>query len=232
MNYFAHGLPHVDRPYFLAGTALPDWLSVVDRKVRLRARNLSPHLVSADPIAADLAAGAMRHLDDDGWFHTTRAFAEVSGELTALFREKLNGGDGFWCGFLGHVALELLLDAVLFERYPQRLDDYYAALAQVDSAVVEDCIAAIAGRRPERLGWFIRLFRREEILRDYADDARLAARLNQVLCRVKLTPLPDAAAGWLAPARDRVRERIDDLLPEHQFAWPREAHGLRPVGFC
>src|SRR3984957_18435669 len=36
MNYFAHGIRFVDRPWFLAGTALPDWLSVIDRRVRLR----------------------------------------------------------------------------------------------------------------------------------------------------------------------------------------------------
>ena len=44
MNYFAHGHRFVDDPYFLAGTAVPDWLSVVDRKVRVRAaqRDASP----------------------------------------------------------------------------------------------------------------------------------------------------------------------------------------------
>ena len=32
MNYFAHALPFLDQPYFMAGTAVPDWLTVVDRQ--------------------------------------------------------------------------------------------------------------------------------------------------------------------------------------------------------
>jgi hypothetical protein len=220
MNYFAHGLAHVDRPYFLAGTALPDWLSVADRKVRLREKTLTPHLGTSSATAADLAAGALRHLDDDAWFHTTRAFAEVSAELGLLFREGLGGTDGFRCGFLGHITLELLIDAALAERYPARLEAYYAALSRVDAMAVEEWVAQTVGRRPERLAWFVELFQREQILRDYADDERLLFRLNQVLKRVKLTPLPDAAAEWIGTARDRVGARLGDLLPAPQFDWP------------
>ena len=44
MNYFAHGWNYVDAPYVLAGTAVPDWLSVVDRRVRARARWRGPGL--------------------------------------------------------------------------------------------------------------------------------------------------------------------------------------------
>ena len=32
MNYFAHALPFFDRPYFVAGTAAPDWLAAADRQ--------------------------------------------------------------------------------------------------------------------------------------------------------------------------------------------------------
>jgi hypothetical protein len=49
MNYFAHGIRFLDRPWFLAGTATPDWLSVADRKVRLREKFLVPNLDHPDP---------------------------------------------------------------------------------------------------------------------------------------------------------------------------------------
>ena len=38
MNYFAHGYAFLDDPYFLAGTAVPDWLSVIDRRMRARSK--------------------------------------------------------------------------------------------------------------------------------------------------------------------------------------------------
>ena len=40
MNYFAHALPFLDDdPYFVAGTGVPDWLSVADRDVRVRLKH-------------------------------------------------------------------------------------------------------------------------------------------------------------------------------------------------
>jgi len=220
MNYFAHGLAHLDRPYFLAGTALPDWLSVVDRKLRLRTKSLTPQLESSELAQRELAAGALRHLEDDAWFHSTRGFAEVTAELTELFRQRLNGGDGFWCGFLGHVVTELLIDAALEERYPDRLERYYAMLSEVDPRFVEHAVEQWTGQRPQMLATFVELFVSHAFLRDYADDERLLVRLNQVLRRVKLTPLPDATAEWIGIARSCVRERLDDLLPSTHFEWP------------
>jgi len=223
MNYFTHALPHLRDPAFIAGTALPDWLSVVNRKVRVRTKTLSPFFESDDPFIAALATGAQRHLDDDGWFHGTRGFAEVTAELGLLFRDRLGGTDGFRCGFLGHLTLELLLDAVLWERFPAEMDTYYELIAEVDAARVEAVVTQITGQNPEGLAWFIEHYRQEEILRDYADDYRLARRLNQVLRRVKLAALPDEAPRWLAEARLIVRVRVMDVLPATDYPWPGPA---------
>lgn len=45
MNYLTHAIRFLDRPVFMAGTAIPDW-SVVDRKVRFRPQHLEPYLHS------------------------------------------------------------------------------------------------------------------------------------------------------------------------------------------
>src|SRR5690349_20063006 len=74
LNYFAHAIRHLDRPYFLAGLAAPDWLSVVDRKVRVRSRQLTPLLAELTDIDHEIAAGILQHLDDDHWFYGTAAF--------------------------------------------------------------------------------------------------------------------------------------------------------------
>ena len=62
MNYFAHALPFLDRPYFLAGTAVPDWLTVADRKVRLRSKHVEVFLDDADPCVAAVASGVLSGL--------------------------------------------------------------------------------------------------------------------------------------------------------------------------
>jgi hypothetical protein len=218
MNYFTHAIHYLDRPYFAAGTAVPDWLSVADRRIRLRPRQLEPWFDSTDPIQAEVAAGAARHLHDDGWFHATRGFAEVTNELTLLFRNSLGADDKYHCGFLGHVGMELLLDSILIEQHPEKIDRYYDLLAEINPAEIQMAVNRMAKEPTDKLAWFIGVFRQKQFLRDYSDDERLLLRLNQVLQRVKLSPLPIEARALLSTARDIVRKRADDLLPAEHFS--------------
>jgi hypothetical protein len=212
MNYFAHGRPFIDDPYFLAGTAVPDWLSVVDRRLRVRPQQARLHLDSPDERTARVAGGILRHQDDDRWFHATRAFAELSLELCRMLRARLPGDEGFRPHFLGHILVEILLDASLIAAEPGRLDDYYAALDRLDAQSVEDAVGAIAERPAENLGTFIGLFSRERFLSDYLDDAKLLFRINQVMRRVGLPLLPPALAETLSAARALVSRRSHELL--------------------
>lgn len=217
MNYFAHGLRFVDRPYFLAGTAVPDWLSVADRRVRLRARHVEPFDDHTDEITAQLAAGVLQHLEDDRWFHRTPAFYETTGLLTASIREVLGPEDGFRPGFLGHITTELLLDGVLIEQNPDRLERYYAALERLEPAAVQSAVNRMAKRTTTRLALFIPRFRSEQFLRDYLEPPRLLFRLNQVMRRIKLRELPEDLLPTLEGGRRLVEERLDGLLPPSLF---------------
>jgi hypothetical protein len=212
MNYFAHGRRFVDDPYFLAGTAVPDWLSVVDRRVRVRAPQARLFVDSPDDRTARVAAGIVQHCDDDRWFHATRAFAEVQLELGQLLRQRLPADDGFRPHFLGHILVEILLDAALIADEPGRLDDYYAAIDSLDGQSIEQVVGTIGSRPARNLGTFIGLFSRERFLSDYLDDAKLLFRLNQVMRRVNLPLLPATLAETLSIARAMVGRRSGELL--------------------
>lgn len=226
MNYFAHGMRFVDRPYFLAGTAVPDWLSVADRSVRMRERRVAPLADHSGSVQSEVAAGVLQHLHDDRWFHETRAFLETTGEMARLFRECLGGGDGFRSGFLGHVATELLLDAVLIERRPELLEQYYAALAAVDPLVVQQAVNSMSKVPTSRLAVFMPVFCREAFLWDYLEPHRLLARLNQVLQRIKLNPLPREITDVLAAGRVLVASRLAELLPEDRLRVASPEQGI------
>ncbi len=213
MNYFAHGVRFLDRPYYVAGTALPDWLSVVDRRVRLRSRNVLPFVSDAGTLGAELAAGVMQHLEDDAWFHKTAAFAITSAELTVLFCETLPADHGHRPAFLGHILTEMLLDAVLIERRPDLLDGYYSALSKLDPRVVEDAVNQMVPRGTDRLTVLIPLFVQERFLDDYCDTNRLLVRLNQIMRRVKLSLLPEDFERVLSRSRSIVEQRAGALLP-------------------
>jgi hypothetical protein len=212
MNYLAHALPFLDRPHFAAGTAVPDWLAVADRKLRLRSRHVEAFLDDADPTVAELAAGIRQHLRDDARFHSTRAFAETSLQLTVRVRDALQGETGLRPAFLGHLLVELLLDALLAADDPQAVTTYYQTLNAVDARQVEAIVNRIAPRPTERLAWFIDLFRRERILCDYLQDDRLMLRLNQVMRRVHLERLPEEFAAVLPLARELVAAQKGPLL--------------------
>ncbi len=212
MNYFAHGYRCLDRPFQLAGTAVPDWLSVVDRRVRIRSATARNFLDSPDPHVADVAAGIVRHHADDAWFHRTRAFAELSWQFTVELRDRLPPDDGLRPSFLGHILVELLLDAVLIEAQPELLQRYYHSLEQLDAESIARIVNQIAPRPAAQLVHFIPVFSAERFLYDYAEDAKLLYRLNTVMRRVGLPVLPHALTAWFPAARQRVRQRWPELL--------------------
>ncbi len=295
MNYFAHGVAFLDRPYVLAGTAVPDWLLVAERQVRLRrgqvqgwlnrlglgeqqAHSLIVHVGNIgknvdepapskqqthSPIG-QVALGILQHLADDQQFHRTPVFLELSfrlsqqvaqlldgkvaagckGELLApelspsgnFFKEKdarpsvgqgylvplpstqpssaIDTRAGVYAAFVGHLLLELLLDAALITENPARLDQYYQALQQVDEQIVEEAVRQISARPTVRLAPMILEFRRLRILWDYLDDRKLLGRLNQVMRRVGLAELPPALLDLLPSAREQVAAKIQLLLAD------------------
>ena len=215
MNYLAHGRHYTHDPYFLAGTAAPDWLSVIDRRMRLRSKTVTHFTTAADPQLAAFARGVMQHHADDDWFHQQRAFVELSLQFTLQIRDLLAPDDGFRPSFVGHILVELLMDSCLDEDHPQLLPSYYAALQQLDPDLLQRHINALATKQTDLLATFIPRFQTERFLADYRDNARLLHRLNQVMRRAKLPLLPELFLQILPAARSAVRERLDDLLPAH-----------------
>ena len=212
MNFFAHGFRFVAMPYMVAGTAVPDWLSVVDRKVRVRSRHAAPHVEHDDHRIAAVARGVVQHHHDDRWFHETAAFAELSLGFAQRIRREVAGDNGFRCGFLGHLLVEVLLDAELIAAQPEQLDAYYRAVQAVDPELVATAVGYMAARPASGLAQLIPRFSSERFLADYRDDQRLCVRINQVMRRVRLPPLPASFATLLPDARRQVRQSKDKLF--------------------
>jgi hypothetical protein len=212
MNYFAHGRAYIDDPFFLVGTALPDWMNVIDRRNRVRSQVAIGLTDDADTCTATVAAGVVQHHADDAWFHSTRAFAELSLEFARLVRDQLPDDEGFRPHFLGHILVEILLDSILVSAEPERLEAYYAAFDQLDVAAIHRAVERIAPQPVPNLPRFVQMFSQERFLWDYADDAKLLYRLNQVMRRVTLPPLPPSFTQIFASMRSSVASRSEELL--------------------
>lgn len=242
MNYFAHGMAFLDRPYVLAGTAVPDWLRVADRQVRLRPEQLKAWWTSAGlnnserhgPVG-QLVRGIRQHLADDHHFHRRdiffRLWTHFSQEVSIWLDGQNPEGDsgkvvgsedaggwarqeagGWYSAFVGHLLLEVLLDAVLIEKDPQRLEQYYEGLGRVDEHLIQQVVNRISSRPSHRLAPTIAEFRRLQILADYLENQKLLGRLNQVMSRVGLPRLPETFLDFLPPARQLVARHAKDLL--------------------
>lgn len=212
MNYFAHGFRFVDRPYLLAGTAVPDWLSVVNRRARARRRLAAPFVSHPESQVSEIAQGILQHHHDDRWFHQTPAFAELSLRFTLSIRERLPQDDSFRPSFLGHILVELLLDAALIETDPQRAEQYYAAIGQLDPVSVTATVNRMTTQSADSLATLIRRFSTDQFLFDYLEDEKLLWRLNHVMRRVRLAALPESLVELFPAARAQVRSRRLDLI--------------------
>lgn len=214
MNYLAHGYRFLDTPEFVAGTAVPDWLSVVDRRVRVRSRRLLAELPTTPAAEQPLMAGMLQHLQDDDTFHRSPGFLLLESEIGVRFRRQMPDPYDHRPGFLGHIVTELLLDAFLAEGQPELLRAYYAALATVDAQQIQQVVNRVATRPTLQLAVFVQRFREARFLYDYLDDQRLLSRLNQVLQRVTLPQIDEQCLSVLRDARALVQQHGSQLLQD------------------
>jgi hypothetical protein len=213
MNYLAHSLACLDDPYEVAGAAVPDWLGLTRPRLRCRSRQALPWIDATDSATAAIARGVVRHHADDDWFHQTPAFCELSLEFARRIRHVTGDVDGMRPSFLGHILVELLLDATIMAEDPSTLDAYYAALSSVDANVVARAVGEMTGADASSLASIIRRFVPMRFLYDYVEDEPLAFRLNQVMHRVGLPNLPGRFTEILPQARALVARHRDELLP-------------------
>lgn len=218
MNCFTHALPFLNDPYFAVGSCLPDWLGAVDRKVRVREKASEAFFQDGDDNVASLAKGIAQHHQDDHWFHQTHAFSMLSMQLSLECRERLGDEAGFRPGLLGHIIIELMLDAHLDAKFPGKLQTYYEAVESVNAEFVQETVNRIATKSTSKLVWYFEVFLRERYLFDYADDDRLLYRMNHVFKRVKLPPIGSELDDWLPTVRNRVYQQAPQLLENHQWA--------------
>ena len=129
-------------------TGVPDWLAVVDRRIRARGKLARPFLDSDDRELRMVAMGVIRHIEDDRWFHGTQAFVETNMQLAVELRELLPNDAGFRPTFVGHILIEMLLDSFWIRDDPAIGHRYYASLQSIPATGIQRCVNTITGKPP------------------------------------------------------------------------------------
>jgi len=151
MNGFTHALPYLDDPYYAVGCCLPDWLSICDRQCRAREKNASKFADHSDPVVSAVARGVVQHHQDDAWFHATPIFNKLMLDFAVELKEVFGHERTMRPGFVGHILVELFLDAFLSSRHPGKMEFFYEQVAAVDSEKPNR--PSINLRRAQPIGW-------------------------------------------------------------------------------
>ena len=211
MNSFSHAFRFLGNPRFVTGTCVPDWLSACDRKCRARKKLAQAYLPNATPEQRPLVLGIIQHHEDDHWFHKTPAFNELSLVFAKQIRARL-GEPGFRPALLGHIIIEIFLDAYLQEQHPGRLDSYYEQIASVSPELIQDTVNAFVSRPTRQLVPFVAGFLKSRYVFDYLDDEKMKFRVNQVFQRLRLEPIKSELDAWFVESRAEVYRRVSELL--------------------
>ncbi len=210
MNYLAHAVAVLDDPWLVAGTSLPDWLRVVDKRARVRPAALRALELPRGSPQARLRDGALRHHDDDLRFHTLPVFGALSDEAVHAIR-ALSDDPRLRATTLGHIAVEMLLDACIEERRPGSIARYYDALDALDDAHLAACARAFTARPLEGFETLAVRFRRARFLESYGTDEGVVGALAGVCRRAGLASPPPGTAAVVGALRPRVRDAAGDL---------------------
>ena len=247
MNSFSHAVRFLDWDRrFVVGTSIPDWLTMVDRRVRARRRLAQPVAANPDHPHNALAAGIVQHHEDDQVFHGNPSFIQLNLDFAREIRKFQTGGDAkaipassdaiqagsanaesneelnasFRPHFAAHILIEMLLDSSLAQLLPGKLEAYYQIVADIDPAEIQQGVNQIAVRSTDKLQRFIDVFLSERYIFDYLQDRGVLYRLNRILARIGLGQLDESILEWFPRARRLVDELRECLFP-FELASPR-----------
>jgi len=217
MNCFAHSIAFFDKPYFAVGTCVPDWLTACDRKCRARKKRAALYVEDDNPIVRNVAAGVVRHHEDDFWFHGSAAFTKLNMEFAIEYREQFGNSQSMRASLIGHIIIEMFLDAYLESQQPGAMEQMYVWVAELDVEEVQNAINLFATKPTTKLADEIKRFGQVKYLLDYLNDQGVLHWMNKVLGRLGLELMPETTLPWLAEKRIQVYQQAERLLAGHEL---------------
>ncbi len=192
MNFLSHYYfdRNVTDCYFILGTVLPDLLKNADKTIVLHPEKLQHQ----NPPINSIVKGWNKHLDVDRYFHSSDFFATHSHQLKNLLAPVIEGSP-VKPFFLGHIAVELILDNLLLTTGKVMVDDFYSHLKGCDNTIIEEFLTSAGLKDSTRFFRFYEGFKRDGYLHTYSETQQIAYALKRICMRVwenPFTPLHEA----------------------------------------
>lgn len=194
MNYFAHYFfdHQPENHYYNAGLLMPDFARVADG-----AKRINIHLdfdSDLHPTLHQLNKGSKQHYHTDARFHNSTFFKHQTSRLDELFalHNFPRHNQRLW--FLSHILFEVLLDRVLIQHHPQKLDEFYASLQNVQLDTIIEFLAHSGKEGKGRFSNFWNGFLESQYMQYYVKDESFLYSINRILLRAAQPEL-DLAQG-------------------------------------
>jgi len=207
MNFLSHFYfdRDTDNCYFVLGTVLPDLLKNADKTIILHPEKL----VHADNGVNSIIKGWNKHLDVDRYFHSADFFIHHSHQLKKQLLPAITGSP-VKPFFLGHVALELILDNLLLTTQKITADGFYDHLDGCREPVVKEFLTFAGLKETSVFFKFYDDFKRSRYLYSYFETKEIAYALKRICMRVWKDPFTPQNEADMNEVLAAYRETLVD----------------------
>lgn len=185
MNFLSHFYfdRETDNCYYVLGTVLPDLLKNADKTIILHPEKL----VHSNKNVNKIINGWNKHLEVDRYFHSSGFFLTHSHQLKKELAPAIEGSP-VKPFFLGHIALELILDNLLLTTQKITVDNFYNHLEGCDNIVINEFLTFAGLKDPPVFFKFYEGFKKSRYLFSYAETKEIAYALKRICMRVWKDP--------------------------------------------
>jgi hypothetical protein len=188
MNFLSHYYFDRDNTncYHILGIVLPDLLKNADKTIILHPEKLHHQNESVNCIIE----GWNKHLEVDSYFHSSEFFTNRSHELKKKLAPTIVGSP-VKPFFLGHIALELILDNLLITTNKISVDDFYEHLTGCDDEVIQEFLVFAGLSKTGKFFRFFNGFKMHGYLHTYSETPKIAYALKRICMRVWNDPFTE-----------------------------------------
>ena len=215
MNFLSHFYfdRNTDNCYLILGAVLPDLLKNADKNIILHPEKLK----HTDNDINAIVKGWNKHLEVDRYFHSSHFFVNHSHQLKMLLWPAVEGSP-VKPFFLGHIALELILDNLLLTTHKITGDSFYDHLDGCDAHVINEFLAFAGLKDTTAFFKFYEGFKKSRYLFGYAEIRKITYALKRICMRVWKDPFtPENEAKMtevLMAYRESLLDNFMDIFDE------------------
>lgn len=212
MNFLSHYYFDRNQPALkVVGSLLPDLIKNAGvNKVKSPLKNID---LLEDNSYTDLLAGWRNHIEVDKYFHSSDFFLHHSQALKEDIKIVTEGSE-VRPSFLGHIALELILDHLLIQQNLIQVGNLYVALQEADKEIITSFILQCNEQEIDRILEFIQRFSASKYLLSYQKMENIAYALNRICMRLWPVSLQEDKVALLHKKIDSYAKRYESELME------------------